>query len=106
MSATVDNVPIVNPRPFLRSLVGKWVIMKLKWGLTLKGRLVISDQYVNIQLDLVEIYDGETLLSHTHTILIRCNSMVYIHELHDEECEKIVSNWQSRGEFHEIQQQG
>ncbi|GFR07701.1 hypothetical protein TNCT_268051 [Trichonephila clavata] len=77
MSATINSVPIVNPRPFLRSLVGKWVIMKLKWGLTLKGRLVISDQYVNIQLEFVEIYDGETLLSHTHTILIRSGLKIY-----------------------------
>ena len=41
---------IVNPKPFLKELVGKQVICKLKWGMEYKGVLVSTDNYMNVQL--------------------------------------------------------
>ncbi|GFR05463.1 small nuclear ribonucleoprotein F [Trichonephila clavata] len=91
------SVPIVNPKPFLRSLVGKWVNVKLKWGLEYRGRLVISDVYMNLQLELVEEYTEKEVHGRMDKLIIRCNNVLHIHELDNEETEKIVQYWQSRG---------
>ncbi|GFT78904.1 smF [Trichonephila clavipes] len=48
MSATVCG-SFVNPMPFLRSLVGKWVNVKQKKGYEIRGRLVSCDCYINLQ---------------------------------------------------------
>lgn len=40
----------VNPKPFLNSLTGKSVIVKLKWGPEYKGYLVSVDGYMNVQV--------------------------------------------------------
>lgn len=40
----------VNPRPFLLDLVGKPVIVKLKWGMEYRGNLVSIDSYMNVQV--------------------------------------------------------
>ncbi|GFR12772.1 hypothetical protein TNCT_256641 [Trichonephila clavata] len=98
-------VPIVNPRTIAWRLIGKWINVKGKWGRELKGRLVFSDRYLNFELELVEQYDGETLLSLMQNTLLRWDVVEYFRELNDEECERIVSNWQSRGDFYEFQQQ-
>jgi len=39
---------ILNPKPFLEDLVGKLVVVKLKWGWELKGTLYSSDLYMNL----------------------------------------------------------
>lgn len=40
----------INPKPFLNSLTGKAVLVKLKWGHEYKGYLVSVDSYMNLQL--------------------------------------------------------
>lgn len=40
----------INPKPFLNSLTGKAVLVKLKWGHEYKGYLVSVDGYMNLQL--------------------------------------------------------
>jgi hypothetical protein len=40
----------MNPKPFLNSLTGKPVIVKLKWGHEYKGYLVSVDGYMNLQV--------------------------------------------------------
>lgn len=40
----------INPKPFLNSLTGKGVLIKLKWGHEYKGILVSADGYMNLQL--------------------------------------------------------
>lgn len=40
----------INPKPFLNSLTGKAVMVKLKWGHEYKGYLVSVDGYMNLQL--------------------------------------------------------
>ncbi|CAL9061800.1 unnamed protein product [Musa banksii] len=41
----------VNPKPFLKNLTGKPVIVKSKWGMEYKGYLVSVDSYINLQID-------------------------------------------------------
>ena len=40
----------INPKPFLNSLTGKPVMVKLKWGHEYKGFLVSVDGYMNLQV--------------------------------------------------------
>lgn len=50
----------INPKPFLNSLTGKAVMVKLKWGHEYKGYLVSVDGYMNLQLANTEEYiDGD-----------------------------------------------
>ena len=46
---------IVNPKPFLTGLTGKEVIVKLKWGMEYRGKLVAIDAYMNLQLADTEV---------------------------------------------------
>ena len=43
----------INPKPFLNSLTGKPVMVKLKWGHEYKGYLVSVDGYMNLQVKLL-----------------------------------------------------
>ena len=40
----------VNPKPFINDLIGKNVIVKLKWGMEYRALLVAVDSYMNLQL--------------------------------------------------------
>ncbi|KJE97827.1 hypothetical protein CAOG_07919 [Capsaspora owczarzaki ATCC 30864] len=68
----------INPKPFLASLSGKPIIVKLKWGQEYHGTLLASDGYMNLQLgNTIEHVDGEE----THRlgeVLIRCNNVLYV----------------------------
>ena len=81
-------VPI-NPKPFLQSLTGKKVLVKLKWsGLSYRGFLVSTDAYMNAQLaNAVEIIDGEET-GNLGEVLIRCNNVLWISGVEDEEEEE------------------
>lgn len=49
----------INPKPFLNSLTGKAVVVKLKWGHEYKGYLVSVDGYMNLQIANADEYiDG------------------------------------------------
>ncbi|GFY69634.1 hypothetical protein TNIN_233401 [Trichonephila inaurata madagascariensis] len=88
---------IVNPRPFMKSLIGKWVNVKLKWGLDYRARLALFDGYMNVELELVqEVLQGE-VMGRLDKILLRNNNILFIRQLDDQETEKIVQYWQSRG---------
>ena len=43
----------LNPKPFLNGLTGKPVVVKLKWGMEYKGILVSTDNYMNVQVSLL-----------------------------------------------------
>ena len=89
-------VPI-NPKPFLQSLTGKKVLVKLKWsGLSYRGFLVSTDAYMNVQLaNAVEIIDGEET-GNLGEVLIRCNNVLWISGVEDEEEEeKEKKKWRS-----------
>lgn len=71
---------LINPKPFLIELQGKFVIVKLKWGIEYKGKLLSFDKYMNIQLaNTEEIIDGHSTGA-LGEILIRCNNVLYIKE--------------------------
>ena len=49
------SVDYLNPIPFLESLKGKIIKVKLKWGLEYEGILLNFDHYFNIQVNLIDI---------------------------------------------------
>ncbi|CAM2101843.1 unnamed protein product [Caretta caretta] len=56
--SVIMSLPL-NPKPFLNRLMGKLVMVKLKWGMDYKGYLVSVDGYMNTQLANTEEYiDG------------------------------------------------
>ena len=79
------TVPI-NPKPFLASLTGKKVLVKLKWsGMSYRGFLVSTDAYMNLQLaNTDEIIDGEET-GNLGEVLIRCNNVLWVSGVEEEE---------------------
>jgi len=77
----------MNPKPFLNALTGKPVMVKLKWGMEYKGYLVSVDGYMNLQLANTEEFIDGTLTGNLGEVLIRCNNMLYIRGVEDEEDE-------------------
>ena len=75
----------INPNPFLASLTGKRVAVRLKWGMEYRGFLVSTDAYMNLQLASTEEYvDGE-LQGALGEVLIRCNNVMYLRGVEEEE---------------------
>ncbi|KAK6197443.1 uncharacterized protein RJT21DRAFT_128761 [Scheffersomyces amazonensis] len=74
----------INPKPFLKTLIDKPVIVRLKWNKTeYRGRLLSVDNYMNLQLDKTyEILheDGERKEELIGEIFIRCNNVLFIRE--------------------------
>ncbi|CDW54911.1 small nuclear ribonucleoprotein F [Trichuris trichiura] len=81
----------VNPKPFINSLIGKPIIVKLKWGMEYKGYLLSTDNYMNLQLAHTEEYINGQLAGNLGETLIRCNNVLYIRGLEEAE----------EGEMHE-----
>ncbi|VEN56810.1 unnamed protein product [Callosobruchus maculatus] len=79
----------INPKPFLNSLTGKAVMVKLKWGHEYKGYLVSVDGYMNLQLANTEEYIDGGCTGNLGEVLIRCNNVLFIRgaEEDDEEGE-------------------
>ena len=75
----------VNPKPFLQDLTGKQVIAKLKWGMEYKGYLVSTDAYMNLQLANTEEYIDGNFTGQLGEVLIRCNNVLYIRGVPEEE---------------------
>ncbi len=71
---------VVNPTPFLSSLTGQEVIVRLKWGQEYKGVLMAIDSYMNLQLGNTEEWVGGELAGNIGEVLIRCNNVMYIRE--------------------------
>ncbi|XP_015931125.1 small nuclear ribonucleoprotein F [Parasteatoda tepidariorum] len=78
------NLPI-NPKPFLNSLTGKPVFVKLKWGMEYKGYLVSVDGYMNLQLANTEEFIDGANKGNLGEVLIRCNNILYIRGVDEEE---------------------
>ncbi|KAJ1765336.1 U6 snRNA-associated Sm-like protein LSm6 [Coemansia sp. RSA 1824] len=74
--------------PFLQSLVGKATVVRLKWGQEYKGMLVSTDQYMNIQLaNAEEFQDGNSNGVLPGELLIRCNNVLYVREIKQDDME-------------------
>ncbi|KER34249.1 hypothetical protein T265_00099 [Opisthorchis viverrini] len=78
------DVAVINPKPFLSSITGKQVIVKLKWGMEYKGYLVSVDRYMNLQLHSTDEYIDNCHTGSLGEVLIRCNNVLYIRECDDE----------------------
>ncbi|XP_014250836.1 small nuclear ribonucleoprotein F [Cimex lectularius] len=81
MSATMP----VNPKPFLNSLTGKPVMVKLKWGHEYKGYLVSVDGYMNLQLANTEEHIDGACTGNLGEVLIRCNNVLFIRGVEEED---------------------
>lgn len=75
----------INPKPFLNSLTGKPVMVKLKWGQEYKGYLVSVDGYMNLQLANTEEHIGGQPTGNLGEVLIRCNNVLYIRGVEEED---------------------
>lgn len=75
----------INPKPFLNSLTGKPVLVKLKWGHEYKGYLVSVDGYMNLQLANTEEQIDGALTGNLGEVLIRCNNILYIRGVEEED---------------------
>lgn len=100
----------LNPKPFLNGLTGKAVLVKLKWGMEYKGKqralaerksqlncticqllcppqgyLVSVDGYMNLQLANTEEFIDGNCTGNLGEILIRCNNVLYIKGMDEDE---------------------
>ncbi|GJQ83821.1 hypothetical protein Trydic_g5679 [Trypoxylus dichotomus] len=75
----------INPKPFLNSLTGKAVMVKLKWGHEYKGYLVSVDGYMNLQLANTEEYIDGASTGNLGEVLIRCNNVLFIRGAEEED---------------------
>ncbi|KAK3737761.1 hypothetical protein QZH41_017218 [Actinostola sp. cb2023] len=100
----VLSMPL-NPKPFLNSLTGKPVMVRLKWGMEYKGYLVSVDGYMNLQLANTEEFLDGALAGNLGEVLIRsvnmymgtdsfelyksalgiCNNVLYVRGIEEEE---------------------
>jgi small nuclear ribonucleoprotein F len=109
-TATQMKTPL-NPRPYINELVGKKILVRLKWGITYTGRIVLHehcsrvgqrhisiesvvvvrtlgvlvsvDQYMNVQLGHAVEFIDEQNKGPLGEILIRCNNILYISGIDD-----------------------
>uniref|UniRef100_A0A8C8VKP6 Sm protein F n=1 Tax=Pelusios castaneus TaxID=367368 RepID=A0A8C8VKP6_9SAUR len=65
---------LLNPKPFLNGMMGKLVMVKLKWGMEYKGYLVSVNECI----------DG-ALFGQLDEVLIRCNNVLYIRGIEEED---------------------
>lgn len=75
----------INPKPFLNSLTGKPVMVKLKWGQEYRGYLVSVDGYMNLQLANTEEFVEGNCTGSLGEVLVRCNNVLYIRGVEEEE---------------------
>ena len=68
---TMAGAMPMNPKPFLNSLTGKAVMVKLKWGHEYKGYLISTDGYMNLQLDSTEEFIDGNCTGNLGEVLIR-----------------------------------
>ncbi|EGV65211.1 hypothetical protein PSN45_005116 [Yamadazyma tenuis] len=85
MSSTSFNP--INPKPFLKTLLNKRVIVRLKWNKTeYTGNLVSVDNYMNFQLDDASetaYVDGKKTAETVGEVFIRCNNVLFVREATD-----------------------
>ena len=75
----MSSLQIINPKPFLASLVGHRVAVKLKWGQEYHGTLLSSDSYINLQLgDCEEMRVDGSSAGRLGEVLVRCNNVLYV----------------------------
>ncbi|XP_063720570.1 U6 snRNA-associated Sm-like protein LSm6 [Symsagittifera roscoffensis] len=66
------------PRDFLKSVIGKPVVVKLNSGVDYRGVLACLDGYMNIALEQTEEYVNGQLRNKYGDTFIRGNNVLYI----------------------------
>ncbi|GAB7361624.1 hypothetical protein MBLNU230_g1675t1 [Neophaeotheca triangularis] len=79
-TAPFQGVAPTNPKPFVASLVGKDVRVRLKWSQPSEyiGKLVAVDSYMNLQLSGCKEIQGDSEPGYLGTVLIRCNNVLWL----------------------------
>ncbi|KAK2950017.1 putative Small nuclear ribonucleoprotein F [Blattamonas nauphoetae] len=77
----------LNPPEFLSSLIGQQVNVRLKWGNSLRGILVSTDPFMNLQLSGTEEFIDKESAGLIGEVLVRCNNVLYIEGLPEDESE-------------------
>lgn len=69
----------LNPKPFLESLKGQRVVVRLKWAETdYTGTLESYDSYMNLQLRNADEIINKEKKGTLDEVLIRCNNVMWI----------------------------
>ena len=68
-------------------MTGRSVAVKLKWGMEYRGFLVSVDSYMNLQLASCEEWISDKFAGNLGEVLIRCNNVLYIRGIEEEETE-------------------
>ena len=71
---------LINPKPFLLTLINKPVLIRLKWGIEYKGILVSYDKYMNFQLKNTEEIIDNQITGSLGDVLVRCNNVLFVKE--------------------------
>ena len=74
---------LINPKPFLLTLINKPVLIRLKWGIEYKGILVSYDKYMNFQLKNTEEIIDNQITGSLGDVLVRCNNVLFVKECFD-----------------------
>jgi small nuclear ribonucleoprotein F len=69
---------IINPKNFLLGLINKNIIVKLKWGIEYKGKLVSIDEYINLRIYNTEEWVDGIKIGSLGEVVIRCNNILFI----------------------------
>jgi small nuclear ribonucleoprotein F len=72
---------IINPKSFLNELIQKNVLIKLKWGIEYKGKLVSYDNYFNLRIQNTEEWIEGKKIGNLGEIIIRCNNIQFVAEI-------------------------
>ncbi|CAK5068836.1 unnamed protein product [Meloidogyne enterolobii] len=74
----MGRVEPLNPKPFLNSMVGKKVVVKLKWGNRFRGTLISTDDWMNLHLIKTEELVGSDQGAKIGELMIRYNNVMWI----------------------------
>ncbi|CAK5041700.1 unnamed protein product [Meloidogyne enterolobii] len=74
----MGRVEPLNPKPFLNSMVGKKVVVKLKWGNRFRGTLISTDDWMNLHLIKTEELVGPDQGAKIGELMIRYNNVMWI----------------------------
>ncbi|SCU80682.1 LAFA_0C00584g1_1 [Lachancea sp. 'fantastica'] len=77
----MSSLSPINPKPFLRDLIGKKIVVTLKFNNTqYRGILVSTDNYFNLQLSDAEEFISSQSKGKVGDIFLRCNNVLWIGE--------------------------
>jgi small nuclear ribonucleoprotein F len=75
------KIDTISPRSFVKTLIGQTIVVKLKWNMEYRGRLISSDSYLNIRLSQAEEWLEREKVGYLGDMVIRCNNIKYISKL-------------------------